>query len=172
MSIFVALLRAINVGGTGKLPMSELRALCERARFDDVRTYIQSGNVVFKSELSEADVKATLEAALAKKMGKPVGVVVRSDAELSSTLKRNPFPAAKPAQVLIYFLDQAPAKGALDDVTIPGREQLELHGRELFVHFPDGQGRSKLKIPFAKQATARNLNTVAKLVEMAAEIAA
>ncbi len=168
MTAFIALLRAINVGGAGKLPMSELRGLCAEAGFDDVRTYIQSGNVVLKSKLGEAKVKATLEAALTEKMGKPASVIVRTLAELKAAQQRNPFPDAKPAQVIVLFLDKAPPKGALADVVIPAREELELHGRELYVHYPDGQGRSKLKLPFAKEGTGRNLNTIAKLVEMAA----
>lgn len=171
MTAYAALLRAINVGGTGKLPMSELRALCEELGFDDVKTYIQSGNVVFRSELSEARVKAALEEALAKKMGKPVAVLVRTHAELAKTLAHNPFPDASPSRVLVLFLDDKPPKGALDDVIAPGGEELSLHGRELFIHYPNGMGRSKLKVPFVKDATSRNVNTLTKLVEMAAALA-
>ncbi|HEY3448660.1 MAG TPA: DUF1697 domain-containing protein [Myxococcales bacterium] len=166
-SVYVALLRAVNVGGTGKLPMAELRALCEDAGFTGVSTYIQSGNVVLKSALPEKKVKATLEAALARKMGKPVGVSVRTGAELAAVLKANPFEKAQPNRVIVLFLDEVPAKGALDAVKIPGREQLSLKGRELFIHYPDGQGTSKLKLPLAKDGTGRNLNTVAKLAELA-----
>ena len=78
MNAYVALLRAVNVGGTGKLPMSDLKALCERAGFLGVRTYIASGNVVFESRMSEAQVKAALESALEEYAGKPVGVLVRT----------------------------------------------------------------------------------------------
>ena len=166
MSVYVALLRAVNVGGTGMLPMKELRELCEAAGFAGVATFIQSGNVVFSSRRGPAAVQRLLEEALAAKLGKPVGVHLRTPDELASILERNPFPGAPGNQVLVLFLDAAPAEGALDGLVIPGREQVRLSGREVFVHFPDGMGRSKLKIPFAKTATGRNLNTVGKLLEM------
>jgi len=167
MSAFVGLLRAVNVGGTGKLPMARLRALCEEAGFAHVTTYIQSGNVVFQSSLPEAKVKAKLEKALDAEMGKSCAAIVRDDAELASVIAKNPFPAALPNQLAVVFLDEAPAKGSLDGVKIPGREALSLHGRELYIHYPDGMGQSKLRVPFAAVGTARNLNTVVKLAEMA-----
>ena len=166
MPVYVALLRAINVGGTGKLAMSDLHALCEAAGFEHVATYIQSGNVVFTSRSGMAEVQRRLETALAAKVGKPVGVHLRTPAELASVLERNPFPDVPGSQVLVLFLDHAPAPGALDDLVIPGRETVRLSGQEVFVHFPDGMGRSKLKIPYAKTATGRNVNTVAKLLEL------
>lgn len=166
MPVHVALLRAINVGGTGKLAMSDLRALCEAAGFEDVATYIQSGNVVFTSRSGKAEVQRRLEAALEAKVGKPVGVHLRTTAELASVLERNPFPDAPGSQVLVLFLEHAPPPDALDDLVVPGRETVRLSGHEVFIHFPDGMGRSKLKIPFAKTATGRNVNTVAKLLEL------
>jgi uncharacterized protein (DUF1697 family) len=169
MTTFVALLRAINVGGTGKLAMSELCKLCEDAGFARPKTYIQSGNVVFESALTEAKVKAKLEKALAAKMGKPFGALVRTAAELDAVLARNPFKQAAPNQLLVLFLDEAPKRGALADLHIPGREQVKLAGREVFIHYPDGMGRSKLKLPFSKIGTGRNLNTVAKLAALASE---
>lgn len=172
MTSFVALLRAINVGGTGKLPMSELCKLCLDAGFQSPKTYIQSGNVVFGSTLSETKVKAKLEKALAAKMGKPFGALVRTGEQLHAVAKRNPFKQAAPNQLLILFLDEAPARDALADLNIPGREQVKLDGREVFIHFPDGQGRSKLKVPFSKMGTGRNLNTVVKLAEIASEMEA
>jgi uncharacterized protein (DUF1697 family) len=171
MNAYVALLRAINVGGTGKLPMTELRALCEGCGFQDVATYIQSGNVVFRSKLSAARAKAALERALTENMGKPYGVLIRSAAEFVGVPDENPFPKASPTQVLVFFFDERPAASAIANVPIPGREELALHGRELFIHFPDGMGRSKLKIPFQKTATGRNLNTVRKLAAMVQELA-
>lgn len=166
MPVFVALLRAVNVGGTGKLPMSELRELCEAAGFEKVTTYIQSGNVVFSTRLGKAKVQAKLEAALAAKLGKPVGVHLRTPSELDDIVQRNPFKEAPPNRLLVLFLDRAAPPDALEALVIPGREELEASGREIFIHYPDGQGRSKLKLPFARTATARNLNTVAKLCEL------
>lgn len=166
MTVFVGLLRAVNVGGTGKLPMAELQTLCRQAGFADVRTYIQSGNVVFTSPLSETAVKAAIERALLDHLGKPIGAIIRSAAEMASIAQRAPFPGAAANQVLVYFLDEPPPPGALDRLIFPGREKLLLEGREVYAHFPDGIGRSKLKLPFAASGTARNLNTVAKLATM------
>lgn len=166
MTTYAALLRAINVGGTGKLAMKDLVAVCEAAGFTEVATYIQSGNVVFKSRLSEAAVTTKLEVALAKQVGKPVGVMIRDADELASVIARNPFRTAAPNQVIVFFVPKPLARAALKDVVIPGREELKADGREVFVHYPDGQGRSKLKLPFADVGTGRNLNTVSKLVDM------
>ncbi len=165
----VGLLRAVNVGGTGKLPMSDLRALCEELGFRRVRTYIQSGNLVFSTTLATASAKSRLETALAKVLGKPCRVVMRSADELEATIAAVPFPEAAPNQLLLLFFDQAPARTKLDGWKIPARERLELRGRELFIHFPEGMGASKMRIPFADQGTGRNLNTVRKLLEMARE---
>jgi uncharacterized protein (DUF1697 family) len=167
MAAFVALLRAINVGGTGKLAMADLVKLCEKVGFSGAKTYIQSGNVVFESRGSEAKVKAAFERALAAKLGKPVGVFLRSAAELEQVLARNPFKQAAPNRVIVMFLDKAPPKNAVAEVIPPGGEELVLHGRELYIHFPNGQGASKLKVPLASVATGRNINTVTKLAALA-----
>src|SRR5215469_13531761 len=100
MASFVALLRAVNVGGTGKLPMSELKAICEELGFSAVRTYIASGNVVFDSRKSEAAIKAALEKRLEAHAGKPVGVIIRSAAEMAEVAANNPFAKAKPNYTL------------------------------------------------------------------------
>jgi len=164
---YIALLRAINVGGTGKLPMAELRSLCADLGFADVRTYIQSGNVVFATRRSAAAAKAALEQALAARLGKPSAVIMRTLEELVAVEAANPFPDAAPAQLLVLFLDAPPGAALLKTVKIPGRERLKLLGRELFLHFPDGMGPSKLKIPYADIGTGRNLNTVRALIALA-----
>jgi uncharacterized protein (DUF1697 family) len=102
-------------------------------------------------------------------MGKPVRTLIRSGSELESVLKRNPFAKAPPNKVAVLFLDAAPPRNALAGLVIPGREEVKLSGREVFIHFPDGMGRSKLKLPFAAMATGRNINTVARLAAMARE---
>jgi uncharacterized protein (DUF1697 family) len=165
----VALLRAVNVTGTGMLLMADLRALCEELGFRDVRTYIQSGNVVCSTTLTTPKAKARLETALAKILGKPCLVMLRTADELEATLAANPFPDAPPNRLLVLFLDTAPPATAIDGWKIPGGERLVLRGRELFIHFPEGQGVSKLRLPFAAEGTGRNLNTVRKLLEMARE---
>lgn len=170
MGAFVALLRAVNVGGTGKLPMSELKAMCEELGFGSVRTYIASGNVVFTSRKSEAAIKAALEKRLAAYAGKPVGVLVRSAAEMAQVAAENPFPKAAPNRTMAIFLDAKPPKNALACVRGRKDEEIRLGRREIYVHYGDGMGQSKLVIPAAKTGTARNLNTVATLAKMAAEL--
>lgn len=167
MQTYIALLRAVNVGGTGKLPMAELRAMCEGAGFTQVRTYIASGNVVFASTSTAKQVQASLEAALAAYAGKPVGVLVRTPAEMAQVLAANPFPDAAPNRVTAIFLDMPPPADALITVKHHKDEEIVLGKREIYVHYGDGMADSKLIIPAAKTGTARNMNTVAKLVEMA-----
>ncbi|MBI3893163.1 MAG: DUF1697 domain-containing protein [Candidatus Wallbacteria bacterium] len=170
MAIHVALLRAINVGGTGKLAMRDLRLLCENAGFASVRTYIQSGNAVFESPLAGPEVEAKLEEALETRMGKRYAVFVRSAAELERIVERNSFRGAAPNRVLVHFLREAPASDSLAAWPVPGKEELALDGREVLIHFPEGMGRSKLKVPFAKLGTGRNLSTVTQLAAMAREM--
>ncbi|HTH62459.1 MAG TPA: DUF1697 domain-containing protein [Paraburkholderia sp.] len=169
MTRYVALLRAVNVGGTGKLPMSGLRAMCESLGFAGVRTYIASGNVVFDSALAEAAVKARLERRLEAYAGTPVGVLIRTGAELAAVLAGNPFRAAPPNRTVAIFLDAPPPADALSKVTGQQDEQIALGEREIFVHYGSGIAHSKLKIPAAKNGTARNMNTIEKLAEWAAQ---
>jgi len=169
MPVFIALLRAVNVGGTGKLPMSDLKDLCEKAGFAKVRTYIASGNVIFESGHSEARVKALLESRLRAYAGKPVSVAVRTPGELKKIVARNPFRKASPARTVAIFLDARPPKASLDDITGRKDEEVHLGAREIYVHYPGGIGPSKLKIPAAKAGTARNMNTIAKLIELSAK---
>ena len=170
MTAYVALLRGVNNLGSGKLPMTELKAMCEKAGFKSVRTYIASGNVVFKSGKSEARVKATLEAALASYSGKPVAVKVRTASEMAEVLARNPFPKMPGSFTVAFFLDEPPPADALQKVTNKKAEQLRLGLREIYAYYADGFAESRLNIPAAKNGTARNMNTIAKLVEMAAEL--
>ena len=169
MHRYIALLRAVNVGGTGKLPMSDLKAMCESAGFESVRTYIASGNVVFSSAKSAAQVKSVLEKMMAEYAGKPVGVAVRTAAEMAQVLGRNPFPEEAPNRTVAIFLDHAPPSDAIGKASGMKAEKIALGKREIYVFYGDGMADSKLKLPAAKEGTARNLNTVAKLADMAAE---
>ena len=170
MAKYIALLRAVNVGGTGKLAMADLTAMCRAAGFTRVQTYIASGNVVFDSKASAAKVKAALEARLLAHAGKPIGVVVRTASEMAAVLKANPFPHGATNRTVAIFLDKRPPSDALDHAVGAKDEELRLGAREIYVHYPGGQGTSKLQIPAAKAGTARNMNTVAKLAEMAAKL--
>jgi uncharacterized protein (DUF1697 family) len=170
MGTYVALLRAVNVGGTGKLPMAKLVNMCEKCGFGQVRTYIASGNVVFASGLKAQKVKALLEQRLADHAGKPVGVQVRSAQEMAGVLAANPFAEAPPNRTVAIFLDAAPTPSALAEVRGRRSELLALGKREIYVTYPDGIADSKLVIPSASGGTARNINTIAKLAQMAAAI--
>jgi uncharacterized protein (DUF1697 family) len=169
MNSFVALLRAVNVGGTGKLPMSDLKEMCEELGFGAVRTYIASGNVVFTSRKSEAAIKIALERRLEVYADKPVGVLVRDAAEMAQVLADNPFPKAAPNRTMAVFLDRAPPPDALMGVRGQRGEQIRLGRREIFIHYGEGMAKSKLVIAAARTGTARNMNTVATLARMAAE---
>lgn len=168
MTRYVAFLRAVNVGGTGKLPMAELRAMCESIGFSSVRTYIASGNVVFDSPHDAATVKRALERSLEKYAGKPVGVLIRTGPELAAVLAGNPFKTAAPNRTVAIFLDAPPPADALAKASGRQDEDMALGKREVYVHYGSGMARSKLKIPAAIAGTARNMNTVATLVEWTA----
>jgi uncharacterized protein (DUF1697 family) len=167
MTKYVALLRAVNLAGTGKLPMSELKSMCDSSGFLNARTCINSGNVVFESKLSEAAVKAKLEKCLASYAGKPVDVLVRTGREMAAVLAKNPFNSRPSNQTVAIFLDERQPKDALKTITGQVKEEVALGTREIYAYYPDGMGRSKLKIPAAKRGTARNMNTVAKLADWA-----
>jgi uncharacterized protein (DUF1697 family) len=169
MTRYVAFLRAVNVGGTGKLAMSELRAMCESIGCTNVRTYIASGNGVFDSRLGETSVKRKLEECLATYAGKPVGVLIRTGKELAAVLAANPFPSAAPNRTVAIFLDAAPPADTLSHLSGQHDEEVALGTREIYVHYGQGMAHSKLKIPAAKTGSARNMNTVATLVEWATQ---
>ena len=171
MTAYVALLRAVNVGGTGKLPMAELKRIAEDLGFDNPRTFIASGNLVFTSGKSEGQVCKALEQALEKHMGKPVGILVRTAKEMAAVADANPFKDSPPNRVLAIFLPVKPRKDALDDVRGRQDERIALGTREIYIDYGElGAGRSKLRIPAAAASTARNMNSVAKLAEMAKEL--
>ena len=170
MTAYVALLRAVNVGGTGKLAMTDLAAMCADAGFTDVKTYIVSGNVVFRSLLPEAKVRAALDKRLEAYAGKPVGVFIRTAEEMVAVRDNNPFPDEPGNRVVAIFLEAAPQSDALAGLKHQATEVLKPGTQELYVFYPEGQGSSKLQIPSAKAGTARNMNTVVKLAEMAAAL--
>jgi uncharacterized protein (DUF1697 family) len=166
-TVFVALLRAVNVGGTGKLAMKDLSGLCTTIGFLDVQTYIQSGNVVFKSGQTVDRVRASLERALDTHMGRPVDVIVRDKADLRRVLEANPFSDKEPAKVAVVFCGGPVAKDLAASVATPGGEQVVAGRQEIYIYYPDGMGRSKLKLPKTVGiCTVRNINTVGRLVTM------
>ncbi len=167
MTTIIALLRAVNVGGTGMLPMAELRALCAGLGYEDVRTYIASGNILFRSPRPEAEIRPTLETALAARMGKPIDMMVHTGAEMRAVLEANPFPAADPKRMVVAFLNAPVPADFLGRIANVDGEDVAALGREIYIHYAGGIGRSRLKLPPSPAATGRNLNAVAKLASLA-----
>ena len=168
MAVYVALLRGINVGGSGILAMKDLATMCGKLGFAKARTYIQSGNVIFESGLREDAVRRKLEETLHAKMGKKIDVMIRTAAELCATLEANPFPDKEPNKVNVAFLACKPPVERLRGLTGPAGEQVRAGQREIYVYYPEGMGRSKLKLPLnGAAATVRNINTIAKLTALA-----
>ena len=170
MTKFVALLRAVNVGGTGKLPMVELRAMAIRAGFAKVSIYIASGNVVFETDMNEAGAAAALGAQLEVYAGKPVAVLLRTAAEMAEVLAHNPFPEAPPNCTVAIFLPSPPEPDALVGVRHLTTEKIRLGAREIYVAYGETMGRSRLVIPAAEGGTARNINSVAELARIAGSL--
>lgn len=169
MSSYIALLRAINLGKR-QLAMKDLRRIATDLGLESPRTYISSGNLLFRSSKSEGALKRALESAISEHMSAHVDVMIRTAEELAETTRANPFADEPSNRVVAIFLDEAPAAGCLLQAKHIADERLALGKREIFVHYPSGQSRSKLKIPAASAGTARNLNTVTKLVEITREM--
>jgi uncharacterized protein (DUF1697 family) len=167
MAKYIALLRGINVGGSGVISMKDLAALCAELGCDSVRTYIQSGNVLFESKLGEKAIRAKLEKALTERLGKQVDVMMRTPDELRQVLRDNPFAEKEGAKVGISFLAGAPPKDLMSRVQTTTGEDVRPGAREVYVYYPVGMGNSKLKMKLEGPATVRNANTVAKLITLA-----
>jgi uncharacterized protein (DUF1697 family) len=173
---FVALLRAVNVGGTGKIRMADLLALCGDLGFADAATLLQSGNVVFVAPGAAAAVANKLAAAIEGAHGFRPEVIVRTAKEIEAAMALNPFPreaAADPSHLLVGFTAVKPGAEAASRLAAikVARERLALAGRELYAWYPDGIGRSKVTNAVLERAlgvpvTARNWTTVAKIAEM------
>ena len=183
MTTWIALLRGINVGGRNRLAMADLRATVEAIGGRDVATVLQSGNIVVddgdgaSGGRDEAAWAEALHAAIAERHGLDVGVVVRTPGELAAALEHHPdADRIDPKFAHVAFLDREPLPDAVDaiapDAFAPDR--WDLVGRDLFLTYPNGSGRSKMTIdrfeqPWGVVATARNLRTVAKLVDLAGD---
>jgi len=178
MPIYIAMLRGINVGGHKKVPMERLRTMCEGLGFEQVRTFIQSGNVVFKAaKSSPADLSMKIEKKILAEFGFAASVITRTPEELGKAIRNNPFveeSKVEPAKVHITFLSDVPKAEAvkkLEALATPA-EQVRHSGREVHLYYRDGMGRAKLTHNVVEKvlsvtATARNWNTVNKLYEMA-----
>lgn len=179
MSRRVALLRAINVGGTGKVKMADLRAMLAEEGFTDIETVVQTGNVVFEAaEQDPAKLERSLEEAAVRRLGLKSDFIIRTPEEWQAVIANNPFAdfaADMPNSMVVAFAKTAPdaaAITALEAATEGLPETLRVIGREIFISYPDGQGRSKLDLVKVERkhpsvrATARNWNTVMKVAAL------
>lgn len=178
MPVLICLLRGVNVGGHAKIKMDDLRKLFVSLKFQEPQTYVQSGNIIFKS--SERDLTGTavrIQQSIQKSFGCCPQVILRTPGELRAVIAANPFRKRKdiePGKLLVFFLASDPAKDAAKSLAGLDIQPEELHliGRELYIYFPNGAGKSKL--PWARvdkalqtQGTGRNWNSVTKILEMA-----
>lgn len=178
MPAVIAMLRAVNLAGHNRVRMDALCALCSSLKLRDPRTYVQSGNVVFQTaELDLAKVARRIEDGMERDFGFRTHVIVRNAAEMRDVVARNPFAKRRDvesAKLIVLFFAEKPGADAREKLKSAkaNKEELHLDGRELYIHFPDGMGRSKvstsgiermLKVP----GTGRNWNSVTKLLEMA-----
>jgi uncharacterized protein (DUF1697 family) len=170
MHTWVAFLRGINVGGNTMVSMKELAAICTDMGLLDVQTYLNSGNIILKSPLPEAELQKAIEQELSGKAGKDIRVVIRSSGDLEQIIGGNPFPEAVPSQVGVFLVTEPIAKDVLAEFITPGRESVVFGKREVYVHYPDGMGCSKLKWPLSlRGGTMRNINTISGLVGLIAK---
>jgi len=181
MPVVICLLRGINVGGHHKVGMAALRELCDSQQLTEARTLLQSGNLLFKTkERNMPALKKRFEACFEQAFGFRSETVFRTAGELRQTLAANPFAKRRdvePAKLIVAFLAADPLGEGEQQI---GRlnvtpEEIHLRGREVFIYYPGGMGQSKLQLPKIERAlgtfgTARNWNTVTKLLSMAEEM--
>lgn len=171
--MYGALLRGINVGGRAKVPMAALRAVCEDLGCTDVRTYLQSGNVVLGSTKRPAALRDALEQAVDAEIGVPAKIVVRIHAQLQAVVDGQPYTADDPRHLAVGFLGAKPSADGLTavaDIDLPP-DEFTVDGEHVYFSYPNGQGRSKLAAyPFEKRLgvpmTVRNWRTVTNLLEL------
>jgi uncharacterized protein (DUF1697 family) len=172
MTAYVALLRGVNLVGKSTLKMSDLKAIADELKLDKARTYIASGNLLFVSDQPEEKLRAMLEERMQAHMDKQVRVMLRSAKEMAAVVKANPFPDGPGNHVQAFFMNEKPPKDLLETVRNKADDERVAAGeREVYVAYGEkGIGRSRLRIPAAEAGTARNMNTVAKLAELAREL--
>ena len=179
MKTYAALLRAVNLGSKNKVSMPELRELFVALGAEDVATYVQSGNVVFRSRATSSDeLKQTIEKQLSRDLGLTATVLLRTNAELARIAGGSPFEQPDPKKLHVTFLAEKPERARvreLEAIEFPP-DEFRVSGREVYLHCPDGYGRSKLSNAyFEKQlgvvGTTRNWNTVTKLAELTSGLA-
>ena len=172
MTSYVALLRGVNLVGKSTLRMADLRAIAEELGLKGARTFIASGNLLFTSSKAEEKLRQALEKRLREHMSKDVRVMLRTAKEMAAVVAANPFPEVPGNSVLAFFLNDPPPSNLSDTVRNCDDERVEPGVREVYVAYGEkGIGRSRIRIPAAEAGTGRNMNTVAKLAELARELA-
>jgi uncharacterized protein (DUF1697 family) len=172
VTAYVALLRGVNLLGVSTLKMTDLKAIADKLGLEQARTYIASGNLLFVSDKPEAPLRRALEREMKAHMGREVRVMLRTAAEMAKVVKTNPFTDSPGNRVQAFFLTEAPPKDLLDMARNQGDERIATGEREVFVAYGEkGIGKSRLRLPAAEAGTARNMNTVRKLAELAKEMA-
>jgi len=176
MPTYVALLRSVNVAGHGRLAMPELKEMFLTLGYSDVTTYIQTGNVIFRTpSRSAAKLEREIEQQLERTFGTAPKVILRTVAELQGTVEASPYPGrgADPSRHHVTFLTEAPSAPRLAAFSPPasGRDELTIIGREVYVHTPDGYATTKLTGSYLERhlgvsSTTRNWNTVTKLNDL------
>jgi uncharacterized protein (DUF1697 family) len=168
----VSLLRGINVGGNAIVSMARLRSIYTALDLEDVKTHLQSGNVVFRSARSAAAISLDAERTLKAELGLAIRVLGRTHAELTRIVAADPFPGAEPSRHVVVFLSAAPSAGIKErlEALATGGESVVLGRHELHIHYPEGLGRSKVGGAVIERggvvATARNWRTVTRLAEL------
>lgn len=174
MPVYVALLRSVNVIGHNKINMAALAAAASASGFSDVRTYIQSGNLLLRSEQDAESVAAALERVIAETFGLSVSALVRTAEELAAVAANPPFPTDEGDRLYVTFLRDVPASAAKLDPARSPPDRIEVRGREIYLLCPHGAGKSRYSLDYFERVlgtrgTARNWNTVVRLVEMAGD---
>lgn len=181
MPVLISMLRGVNVGGHNKIKMDDLRTLYRSLKLEDPRTYVQSGNVIFRTkEKNSPTLAKKIQDAIERKFGFRPAVILRTTDELRRAIAATPFVASRklePGKILVTFLSDEPDSDA--NATLLGvknyPEEIHLKGRELYIYFPDGAGKSKLPWSQVEKllkttGTARNWNSVTKMLAMAEEL--
>ena len=177
MTACVSLFRGINVGGNHQVSMADLKAVHESLGFQDVSTYIQSGNVFFHTTDADAlQIQRQIEVGFEQKFGFHVEVIVRTAAEFNEILEKNPFQGQQSKEskwVVVMFLTARPDDTAQDYLrkSYGGPEEIYIIGKEMYIYYPNGMGRSQLSGSYIERklktmGTARNWNTVLRLQEL------
>lgn len=181
MAVAISMLRGVNVGGHNCIKMESLRTMYESLGLRDAQTYVQSGNVVFRTTARDlVQLAKRIETGIEQTYGFRPSVIIRSSSDLRETIRRNPFAGRRgidPSRLLITFLASEPSPEARQKMLgiQADPEELRIEGREVYAYFPNGIGRAKLSPALIERTlktpgTGRNWNTVTKLLEMAEKL--